>query len=84
MFDDVLRNDFERHGHVFVVIHWGGEVKEFKVCGDVLGIFGADNTVPPDFGGDKIGSLCGKFAGVVDEITTNCDADTIGSSYWGW
>jgi hypothetical protein len=28
--------------------------------------------------------LCGKFAGVVDEITTNCDADTIGSSYWGW
>ena len=70
--------DFDWHMHIFVVIHWCGEVEKFEIGGDIMRVWHADYVVPHDFQHDKVRSVSGKFIRVIDEVTTNGDADSIG------
>lgn len=78
LIDDVGRDDLKRDAHVFVSVEWCSEVEQFEICGEVAGVGGANDTVPEYFGSDQVSGASGEFTGVIDEVTTNGDADSIG------
>ena len=67
-----------RDAHVLVLVEPCGEVEQFEICGEVAGVGGANDTVPQYFGCDQVGGASGEFAGVIDEVTADGDADSIG------
>jgi hypothetical protein len=78
LLNDVGRDDLERDAHIFVSVEWRSEVEQFEICGEVPGVGGANDAVPENFGDDQVSGASGEFTGVIDEVTTNGDADSIG------
>ena len=75
--NNVVRDDFYGHSHIFIAIQRGSEVEQLEVGGDVTGIGSANYTIPQYLRCYQVGSASGEFAWVVDEVATDCYSDMI-------
>ena len=64
--------------HVFRANHWCVEVEILDVDGHESCLFGGDNTVEENLGGQHVSCWCAAIARVSDSVTTNCETDAIG------
>ncbi len=78
MFDDPRGEIDKKDAHVFESVKRGGKVKVFDVEGHILSSWRAEQAVPKEFGRRDVGHPCCEFAGVIDEVPTGCDLDSIG------
>ncbi len=69
--------------HVFKSVERGGKVKFVDVKGHILSSWCAEHAVPKEFGLSDVGCPCCEFAGVIDEVPTGCDLDSIGIYFLG-
>ncbi len=59
------------------MVHGCAEVEVFNVEAQISRVFCADDTVPQHFGGGEIGSLCGEFSRIFNEIPPGCKSHVI-------
>ena len=77
MFDDAGSESRDRDAHVFGTVHRGVQVEIFDVYCHEFGSWGGDDTVEEAFGGGHAGCWSADFAGIVDEIATDGEADAM-------
>ena len=63
--------------HALVGIHFCVQVEVLDVNGEEMGFWRAEDTVEQNFGHGHVSGLGGYTEGVVNEITTNSDIDTV-------
>jgi hypothetical protein len=78
LFDNLWGKKGKRDAHVFELVKRGRKVKVFDVEGHILSSWCAEHAVSKEFGRRDAGRLCCEFAGVIDEVPTSCDLDSIG------
>ncbi len=83
MFDNPWGEKGKRDVHVFESVKRGKKVKVFDVEGHILSSWHAEHAVPKEFGHPDVGCPCCEVAGVIDEIPTGCDSDSIGIFFGG-
>jgi hypothetical protein len=83
LFYDPRGKQGKRNPHVFKSVERGGEVKVFDVKAHILSPRRAEHAVPKEFGCHDVRCLCCQFAGVIDEVTTGCDSDSVGICFLG-
>ncbi len=83
MFDNPQGEKGKRDAHVFESVERGGKVKVFDVEGYILSSWHAEHAVSKEFGRCDVGRPCCEFAGVIDEVPTGCDSDSIGICFLG-
>lgn len=69
--------------HVFVVCHWGVQVKVGDVKTVVGGALGGECAVDDHFGCGHISGRSADIAGVIDEVAPNGEAYAVGFSFLG-
>ena len=74
----MVRKKLEGHFHVFVPIQRRGEIETLNIEAHILSIFGAEDTVPQNFGGSEVGRSGGEFTWVLYEVPPSRDAYPIG------
>jgi hypothetical protein len=74
---EFLGEEVEVHFHVLKSIEGGFQIETLDVGAHVLGVWRADDAVPKELGGRKVGRTGGQFARVVDEVAADCDADAV-------
>ncbi len=77
MLNDVVWEKLEGHSHVLVQIEWCFERHVFYNGPTKFGSWRTDYTVPHNFCGDHIGSMCSKFVRIINKISTNRDSYSI-------
>jgi hypothetical protein len=83
LFDNPRGGMGKRDAHVFELVKPGRKVKVFDVEGHIFSTWHAEHAVPKEFGRHDAGHLCCEFTGVIDEVPTGCDSDSIGIWFLG-
>ncbi len=83
MFNNPWGKKGKRDAHVFESVKQGGKVKVFDVEGHILSSWHAEHALSKEFGRHDVGRPCCEFAGVIDEVPTVCDSDSIGICFLG-
>ncbi len=83
LFDNPQGKKGKRDAHVFESVKRGRKVEVFDVKGHILSSWRAEHAVPKEFGHHDVGHPCCEFAGVIDEVPTGCDSDSIGICFLG-
>ena len=78
MLPEIRGDEVEGHPHVFCSVEGGLEVETLDVGAHVAGAFGGYDTVPHQLGGGEVGGACREFTWVVDEVSSDGDAHSIG------
>jgi hypothetical protein len=77
MLNDVLWEEGERHLHIFIPVKWHVKVHVLDVGAGKTCALCADHAVPKKFGGNHVSGTCGEFKGIIDQVTTNRDANGV-------
>ncbi len=77
MLNDVLLEEGERHYHIFIPVKWCVKVHVLDVSAGKTCPLCADCAVPKKFGGNHVSDACGEFKRIIDQVTTNRDADVV-------
>ncbi len=77
LLDDVLWKEGERHFYVFILVEWHVKVYVLDVGAGKTCSFCADLAVPKKFGGNHISGVRGEFKRIIDQVTTNRDANRV-------
>ena len=75
---ELWRNHANWNAHVFIPVEWGAEIKVFDVGTSIARAWCGDDAVPHDFAGSEVGGSGGEFVGVVDQVATCGDSDSVG------
>ena len=81
--ENVLRNGFYRYSHVFVSAHGSIGIKIFYIDVHKTCVFDGDDRFEKDFDGCEIGGGGIHYAGVIDEVATDCPSDAIRVRFLG-
>ncbi len=77
MLDDVLWEKGERHLLIFIPIEWHVKVHVLDVSTGKKCPLHADCAVPKKFRGNHVSGACGEFKRIIDQVTTNSDANAV-------
>ena len=81
--DDFLGNELQRELHVFVALHRCAIVEIFYIQYHVFGVRSRDGAVEMILGSGEACALCRGHTRVVEFVTTDGDADTVGLGLGG-
>jgi hypothetical protein len=75
--DDILWEKGQWHFHILKSVKGCFKIHVLDVGASKAGTFGADGTVPKELRRDHVSGAGGEFERVIDNVTSNSDADMI-------